>query len=230
MTEQQLAAIGHNEPPDEYTILRESLETQTAQIAGRIDELVAGAGRVPDIEDEDTAAKVTTLMGQIQKASKDLEKMRKDAREPHNKKLAVIKDFFDSLSMRLARAKGYAQPKQTAWLLKKETERREAEAEARKKLDEAAAKGDHETIAKTIDEAQSLAEPIRQRDDYGQTTSLRKRWTYEEIEGESDKIPRAYLVLDSALVRKAINGGVRDIPGLRIFQVETAVTRTGADE
>jgi len=229
MTEQP-AGIGHNEPPDEAELLQAELEATTKDIAKRIDELVAGAGRVPDIKDEDTAAKVTTLMGQIQKASKDLEAMRREARQPLNQKLGHIKEFFDGLSFRLAKAKGYAQPKQTAWLKQKEEERRAKEAEARKKIEEAAAKGDHDAVAKTVDVAQALAEPIRQRDDYGQTTSLRKRWTFEENEGEFDKIPHAYLKLDSAKVRKAISAGVREIPGLTIFQVESAVTRTGADE
>lgn len=49
-------------------------------------------------------------------------------------------------------------------------------------------------------------------------SAVTKRWTYEEI--NLSFVPRKYLILSPALVREDISAGVREIPGLRIYQVE----------
>lgn len=43
----------------------------------------------------------------------------------------------------------------------------------------------------------------------------RYRWDFE-VE-DLEKVPREYFILDPVKVRKAIRGGVRDIPGLSIY-------------
>jgi hypothetical protein len=59
------------------------------------------------------------------------------------------------------------------------------------------------------------AEPPKQ---ISGTTQVRMVWTYEVVPGKEAEIPREYLALDSGLVRRAIQDGKREIPGLRIFQ------------
>lgn len=46
-----------------------------------------------------------------------------------------------------------------------------------------------------------------------------KRWTFEVI--DADKIPRAYLILNTVSINSMIRQGLRDIPGLRIYQEES---------
>lgn len=57
----------------------------------------------------------------------------------------------------------------------------------------------------------------------GARVSARKRWTYE-MGDPSDfaRIPDTYKQIDSAAVRAAIRDGVRNIPGLRIYQEDEA--------
>jgi len=70
-------------------------------------------------------------------------------------------------------------------------------------------------------------EPTHIRGDYGSTTYVRKAWTFEVI--ELDAVPRDYMSLDVEVVREAITkDGVRDIPGLRIYQSETLHVRGAA--
>jgi len=47
---------------------------------------------------------------------------------------------------------------------------------------------------------------------------MRKVWKFE-IENEK-QIPKAYLTVDEVKIRKAIKGGVREIPGIRIYEDE----------
>jgi hypothetical protein len=54
-----------------------------------------------------------------------------------------------------------------------------------------------------------------------------RNWTFEVI--DLDRVPRTYLSLDTEAVRAAITKkGVRDIPGLRIFQSENLRVRGAA--
>lgn len=52
---------------------------------------------------------------------------------------------------------------------------------------------------------------------------LTKRWTFEIL--DSNQIPREYLIVDETAIRKAINAGVRTIPGVSIFQSESLTIR-----
>jgi len=75
--------------------------------------------------------------------------------------------------------------------------------------------------------ANAKPEPTHIRGDYGSTAYVRKLWTFEVI--ELDAVPREYMSLDVEVVREAITkDGVRDIPGLRIYQSETLHVRGAA--
>ena len=70
----------------------------------------------------------------------------------------------------------------------------------------------------------ALLEPTRLHGDYGSTAYVSRSWTFEVI--DLDRVPRDYMSLDIAVVREAITrDGVRQIPGLRIFQTEALRVR-----
>jgi hypothetical protein len=72
--------------------------------------------------------------------------------------------------------------------------------------------------------AQVSLEPTRLYGGYGSTAYVSRSWTFEVI--DLDRVPREYMSLDVAVVREAITrAGVRDIPGLRIFQAEALRVR-----
>jgi hypothetical protein len=73
-------------------------------------------------------------------------------------------------------------------------------------------------------QARVSLEPTRLYGGYGSTAYVSRSWTFEVI--DLDQVPREYLSLDVAVVREAITrAGVRDIPGLRIFQAEALRVR-----
>src|SRR5438477_13045483 len=67
--------------------------------------------------------------------------------------------------------------------------------------------------------ASARLEPMRIRGNYGATAFVRRSWTFEVV--NLDQVPREYVSLDVPVVRAAITqDGIRQIPGLRIFQTE----------
>jgi hypothetical protein len=72
--------------------------------------------------------------------------------------------------------------------------------------------------------AAAVLEPTRIRGDYGATAYVTRNWSFEVV--DLDRVPREYMSLDVAVVREAIaKDGIRDIPGLRIFQAEALRVR-----
>jgi hypothetical protein len=50
-----------------------------------------------------------------------------------------------------------------------------------------------------------------------------KRWVFEVQ--DATKVPREYLIVNEPSIRQAINGGIREIPGVRIYQDESISLR-----
>lgn len=95
---------------------------------------------------------------------------------------------------------------------KKEEElQRKAEKERQKQVEKAEAKGEAPPPPAPMPtvEVPKTTEGI----------TMVKTWTYE-IQ-DINKVPREYLILDTAAVMKAVRLGIREIPGLRIYQKET---------
>jgi len=75
------------------------------------------------------------------------------------------------------------------------------------------------------EQATAVLEPTRIRGDYGATAFVRRSWSFEVV--DLDRVPREYMSLDVTVVREAITrDGVREIPGLRIFQAEALRVRS----
>lgn len=103
-----------------------------------------------------------------------------------------------------------------------------AEAEQNEKAREAAEKAAAEAEAKAIEqrkaEAQKQAEVVKAPEPTKLAgVSTRKVWKFE-VEKPFD-VPREYLAVNEAAIRSAVADGVRDIPGVRIYQDETTVVR-----
>lgn len=145
------------------------------------------------------------------------------------------------LTDRLTAAVAEVETRITAYLKIKEQEARaraQAEAdrlraEAEQRAAEALRQGatEAETAVEAFDaadKAQELAnarglELTRTRGVGGALTALKDNWTYEVT--DIAKVPTAYLVINDALVRAMLKTGVRDLPGLRIYNEPKAYVR-----
>ena len=104
---------------------------------------------------------------------------------------------------------------------------REAEEAKRKEIARLEAEGKAKEAAKAQKEAEKLAKereekkaveiaPVIPETPIAEDTTVRKNWDFKVI--TESKVPRVYLSLDTQKVRSAIRDGVRDIPGLEIYQ------------
>lgn len=216
--------------------LPEIMGADTAELRKRLDDLEAAFKRMPPaVGTEDTAAKVTTLIAQINACAKALEDARKKEKEPFDKGAKAVQGFFTPLLDRLKTVKDAATRRLDAWQRQKDAERR---AEAERLRQEAAAQAAKAQTAEEVEQATALAEqakaadgPHQTRTEYGNVASTRKRWTFE-VE-DLAQVPRGYLVIDGVAVNKAIHAATDKktgactlaIPGLRIFQETSTVVK-----
>lgn len=122
----------HNQP-DEYQI-----------ISDRVASLAAAANtwlnKVKEIDSEDLAGRASDFSDQINEALKQIEKKRKAEKQPYIDAGKAVDEKYTGLKNILETAKNLLRPKLTAYLMRKEQERREAtrraEEEALRKLQE----------------------------------------------------------------------------------------------
>ncbi len=81
-----------------------------------------------------------------------------------------------------------------------------------------------ESAEAMIGEAAAWLEPVRIQGDYGATAYVTHSWNFDIV--DLNEVPRCYLILNTDKVRTAvIKEGIREIPGLNIFQTESLRVR-----
>jgi len=162
------------------------------------------------------------ILKQISEQVKMIEEKRKTFTAPLNQSLREINSTFKELTKPLQTAKNILTQKVMAWRreeqekIRIEQERIAREEERRRKIQEAHKEQGHE-ISKPV--VMTRPEPLKQRD----TTQTRKVWKFKII--DVIKIPREYLMIDESNIRDAIRKGIREIPGVKIYQEEIMVIK-----
>ncbi|MDP3937580.1 MAG: hypothetical protein Q8R92_05525 [Deltaproteobacteria bacterium] len=197
------------------------------------------------VSSEETKTTATALLGACRKIQKDAEAKRVSLVKPLNDHVKAINDLFREVlapfveadkhldgqllarrreEIRLAAEATAAAERQRleAEAMLREAERAEAAGKAaiaESLLDTAVAREQGARIAEV--QAQAPARVVRTA---AGTSSVRKTWTFKVLDPEA--IPREYLELNEACVRKAIMAGVREIPGIEVYQEESLSVRT----
>lgn len=78
-------------------------------------------------------------------------------------------------------------------------------------------------IARIEQRQNGQSSPERPMPEPTKIVPLRKTWKFEVV--EEARVPREFLTLDEAKLKTAIKAGERNIPGVRIYQEETAVLK-----
>lgn len=204
--------IGHNLPPIDAAIISDALRIEHEELVRRRDELLSAGSRVPPIDDEDTARKVTDFIRQITAASKTADAARVGAKEPFLEAGRSVDGFFKSIIDPLSDMKKTIERRLTDYLREKELrarrEREEQERQAREAAE--AARREAEAKAKALQDERDLsaaieaekaaetaqadlvkaeqaaevkpAELSRTRGEYGAVSSLRTAWVFDEID------------------------------------------------
>lgn len=206
--------LGDNNPPPDLLVgeaLHEKLRDENQDLLKRRDELLAAAARVPAINDDDMAGKVSDFIKQLSALTKASESKRTDAKEPYLDGGRSVDGFFKAISDPVVKAKTSIEKRLTDYLREKEAAarrermeqerlareaaeaaRREAEERAKAARDaaelDAAIEAEKEAEVASADLAKAEAaadvkpaELSRTRGEYGAVSSLRTQWVFDEI-------------------------------------------------
>lgn len=173
------------------------------------------------------------LLSRVAKLRKDLETRRKFIVDPLNKQVKQINEAFKFWSAPLDHAdrvlrKGIADYQAEQRRRAEEERRRQDELERNRlealeqAVEQPTPKGEPATIVFPVPPP-PVSEPLRTVKTSAGLVSTRKRWTFEVL--DLSVVPREYLMLNERAVREAIRQGVREIPGLRIYEEDDVVVR-----
>lgn len=246
--------MSSNYPPIDANPIRDRLIETYPDLLQRAEDLIAAAGRVPVIDDDEIAGRVGDFSKQVQAHVKLIETTRVNEKEPYLAGSRAIDGYFTPVKDRLEKALAPVRQNMTSYLRMKESaERQKREAEARAKREEAdrLAKeamereaetrrstelmqqaAEAETVAATIEqrvEAATPADLARTRGDHGSVSTLQRFWTFRDLDrAELDlNALRHHLPADALekAVRSFIKAGGRELRGVEIYQKEEASFR-----
>lgn len=188
--------------------------------------VVALAHKVTDADSNKLAVE---MLGQNATLTKKIEALRKDLVETPNAFVKAVNSLCKQYTEgKLKEIKAYLGEQSGNYSYKLEMERREQERKAQEEAAKLQAKLDAEAKEKNI-EAPVVLPPVMPdkqtttRTEFG-SGYLREDWFFE-VEKPED-VPRDYCSPDDKILRRAVDGGTREIPGVRIFPKRQTVVRT----
>lgn len=183
-----------------------------------------------EIADQEGMERATGLLSMIARAKKSVEERRKFFTKPLNDQVSKINALFKELASPLEEADKALRQKMLDY--KREQDRlARAERERLRKLQEKEQKRLERQAAKKGAPAPpppppvpyaTEQTPITTRSEAG-TVTAKKTWDFEIV--DESKLPRQWLIPNEKAIRAAVKAGVRDIPGVRVFQREDLSVR-----
>ena len=210
--------------------VRDKLERNIAALSEQIDSVV--------IVDDETRDGAATLLGMAHSTLKKSEDEMKTATKPMNEALKVVRSWWKPRLDKLTAIKGQLKQKIIVYeqeQMKADAAKRQAERDARlaavAEMPEQMQDDAVDRLAKDEAAEETVKRPTV-RGSLGGTVSVSKRWVFEvEDIGALVKAAVTYpdligfLCVDEKAVRAAIKNRLRDCPGLRIYEEDTASVR-----
>jgi hypothetical protein len=195
------------------------------QFEKEVELLLAASRDIGVIQDQETNARAVELGNTLKKINKQLQLHQDYFVRPHNEYVKSVRNIFKRFTEPMGTEERNLARKVSDFRRFLENERLRKEAEARRLALELQKKAEDEA-KKSADEGApyvpvALAVPVTPevpkvtRTAEG-SASQRKDWTFKVL--DPDKVPRDYMVVDEKLIRKAVKGGVREIPGVEIYE------------
>lgn len=149
------------------------------------------------------------FLSKVKDLLKRIEDKRKAYKVPLDKQAKELQKFFKALSDPLEMADKSVRRSVEEYIYKQEMARRKQEEANLKKIEKAVETGKAMPVLKTVQVDNQIKTAAG-------TLSANLEWK-AEIYADST-VPREYCVPDIALIRSAVKSGVREIPGVRIFE------------
>ena len=178
---------------------------------------------------EESNKQAVDMAKQLQDLGKKIENLRKETVEAPNAYVKQVnglcKQFTDgpikdSLTHLKRQAGDYQYRKQMA--------QREAEKKAREEAEALQKRLNKEAEEKGI-EAPEVSVPVMPKEssvtrtESGANSHIRKEWKHEVV--DATLVPREYCMPVDKLIRQAVQGGLREIPGVRIYEQAQAIIK-----
>lgn len=182
-----------------------------------------------EVKDEASAAEATSTLGFIAAAKKQLEEKRTFFVKPLNEQVKKINAMFKEYAAplenadRILRGKVLRYQAEVRRKQQEEEERLRALAEKEQKRLEKQAEKKGLPAPPPLVLPATKAAPKTIQTGLG-TATTKTVWDFV-IEDEA-KIPREYLTVDTKKIRAVVKAGVREIPGVRIFESDQLAVRS----
>jgi len=183
-----------------------------------------------EVVDSESNAYAVDLTAEIRRLSKEIEAKRKEIVAEPNRFVKAINNFCKKFAAPLSEAEKALKQKIGQYQYKLELERRKQEEAIRKANEELQKKLEQEAKAAGVEAPKVKPMPIPKKEpsvtrtDTGASAHTRKTWKAEII--DPALVPREYCEPSMKLINHAVKMGVREIPGVRIWQDVQAVVRT----
>jgi len=206
----------------------EAAKEQLKPYKAKIDEMVEMA-KAHEVADDESDKQAVAMAGEAKKLFNRIEGLRKDIVEDPNQFVRSVNNLAKEYNKPLKEIENDLKRKSGHYKYKKEQERREQERKAQEEAAKLQAKLDKEAKKKKI-EPVVVPVPVMPKQDSvtraetGASSHIRKQWKGEIVEPE--KVPREYCVPSQQLINQAVKQGIREIPGVKIWEDISSVIRT----
>ena len=194
----------------EETQITQNKEIQ--ELKGETEITIGVVGSI-EVHTEEQAVKASEYVKGINDKIKMIEEKRLTFTKPLNESLSAINATFRELTAPLNNAKTNVTNKIMEWR-REEQKKIEAEESRRRKIQEAHAEQGHNVNAPVVMEKPKATVG---------NVQVRKIWKYKIT--DFSKLSDSYKMIDTNMVNIAIRGGLREIPGLEIYQEEISAIR-----
>jgi len=192
-------------------------------------ERMKAAAQAHEVADEDGAKNAVAMAGEAKRLVKEIEARRKEIVDGPNRFVKAVNGFCKDFTGPLRDAEDLLKRKIGQYRYKVELERRKQEEAIRKANEELQKKLEAEAEAAGVEAPKVTPMPVPRREtvtraETGAAAHIRKVWKAEIT--DSALVPREYCEPSMKLIDRAVRMGVREIPGVRIFEDVSTVLRT----
>lgn len=193
-------------------------EIQQVELQTR--DIISTANAVTVASDNDVA-RAAIILKDLATAKKAVESKRQEVVKPINDHVKWLNDQFRAITEPIDTADKTIRGKVSAY----RAEQAEAARIEQQRLDQIAAQEqaalDAEAERKQVDAPVVVAPVVAAQPKSIGNMTTRKTWKFTIT--DPNAVPREYTVINETAIRQAIGRGVREIPGVNIYQEETIV-------
>lgn len=197
------------------------MNTQEIQVIERDSHSFIELAQKHQVQDQSSADMANDILVKMTAGLKEIENKRKSFTAPLNQSLKEINNTFKTIMEPIEAAKDALSRRLMEWRaseqkrIRKEQEKAFKEEERRRKIQEAHAAKGHQVSETITPVAKPMSFAVQD------TTKTRTQWAYDIL--DEKQIPREYLIVDRIAITTAVRLGVRDIPGVKIYQKEIPI-------